>query len=416
MKLQLSFLVFLFSTSLFILQAKAESFTMTQRIGMASVFLENCVKDSGRFVYKRDLAGNEVDPAEYNFLRHAGTLYALALAETTTSQAQRQEKIQKTTDYLIDCCLAPVAESTDMLAIWSIPSLRGKPNAPLQAKLGGTGLALAAFIQAKGVIPDLIETETLRKMGNFLLFMQNNDGSFVSKYIPDKEPPKYTGWQSLYYPGEAALGLIMLYEIDGSLVWLQAAIDALRYLGRKRESQEYVEADHWALLATERLFRQGDQLLQDGSPATIPWNGYQGKPSMKENLIRHVERIVDSMLAEQLGGSSSACLVGGFTEDGRVTPTATRLEGLLAAYSILPPGKRQERVVESIRRGMDFLTKNQIIEGKNRGGFSRYSLFCQDKGGKNGSSNEIRIDYVQHSLAAFIGYQQLLYPRQVPKQ
>ena len=381
----------------------AKSLTLEQRIGLAAAYLEKCVKDSGRFVYKRDLNGNETVSAQYNFLRHAGTLYAMALSENSSPHLLQREKIKKAADYLIDCCLEPVDGQPDLLAVWSHPTLRGRPQAPLQAKLGGTGLALAALIQAREVLPGIIEIDRLRKMGNFLLFMQNNDGSFVSKYYPDRDPPKDTTWESLYYPGEAALGLVMLYEIDNDLRWLEAAIDALRYLSRKRENQQSVEADHWALMATERLFRQEPATLQSGAPGTIPWSAAPGKISIKENLRRHGERIVDSILAEQIQETSNLCLYGGFSMDGRITPTATRLEGLLAAHAILPPGERRANVADSIRLGFDFLVRNQITEGINTGGFARYSLSCSHT---DRSRNAIRIDYVQHSLAAFIGYQE----------
>ena len=56
--------------------------------------------------------------------------------------------------------------------------------------------------------------------------MQKEDGTFYSKYIP-AEGGRSVRWTSLYYPGEAALGLLMLYEKDPSAAWIQAAANAI---------------------------------------------------------------------------------------------------------------------------------------------------------------------------------------------
>lgn len=409
MRILLSFLVAIVLTSPLVMVAKAQPVMLEKRIALAATYLKKNVKDSGRFVYKRDLVGNETDSLRYNFLRHAGTLYVMALYEKSAEDLHLSlylsENIRKSAQYLINCCLDSVDGQSNLLALWSRPLLTGKPHAPLQAKLGGTGLALAALIQVEEVIPGTIEIQMLREMGNFLLFMQNYDGSFVSKYYPDSDVPKSTAWQSLYYPGEAALGLIMLYEIDSDLRWLEAAIDSLRYLARKRENQKHVEADHWPLLATERLFKQKSAALHNASPKIISWDGEPGKISIKKSLMLHAEKIAKSILAEQIIDKTTHCLYGGFSLDGRIAPTATRLEGLLAAHAIIPPGETRMKIVESIELGIEFLARNQITEGPNEGGFTRYSPSCTTVDHKK---NEIRIDYVQHALAAFLSYRELI--------
>ncbi len=408
MRVLLSFLVVIVLASPLLAVSKAQPEVLEKRIALAASYLKKSVKDSGRFVYNRDLAGNETDSLRYNFLRHAGTLYAMALyaksAEDLHLSLHLSENIRKSAQYLINCCLDSVDDQSNMLALWSRPLLTGKPQAPLQAKLGGTGLALAALIQVEDVIPGTIEIQMLREMGNFLLFMQNYDGSFVSKYYPDSDVPKSTAWQSLYYPGEAVLGLIMLYEIDSDLRWLEAAIDALRYLARKRENQKHVEADHWALLATERLFRQDVDALRKASPSSISWIAPKSEISIKTTLTRHAEKIVQSILLEQIQNNNDQCLNGGFSKDGRIAPTATRLEGLLATLNFLPSGSIREQAEESVKRGIKFLLNNQITEGPNIGGFSRFSQHCrfEDK-----MINEIRIDYVQHALGALLSYREM---------
>lgn len=48
-----------------------------------------------------------------------------------------------------------------------------------------------------------------RDCATFIVSMQRHDGSLFSKRVPP-----VGGKESLYYPGEAALGLIDLYELD----------------------------------------------------------------------------------------------------------------------------------------------------------------------------------------------------------
>lgn len=404
MRILLLFILVTVSTSFTTTSLAVQSLSLDKRIELAVAYLDKAVKASGRFVYSRDLSGNEIDSSRYNFLRHAGTLYAMALYEKSEQPAYQSKSVSKAAHYIIDCCLDFVDSQSDMLALWSRPSLIGKPHTPLQAKLGGTGLALAAFAQIEGGNPGTIELESLQKMGNFLLFMQNNNGSFVSKYYHGSDHPKYDTWQSLYYPGEATLGLILLYELDGNLRWLEAAIDALRYLARKRENQNKVEADHWALIATKRLFQQDIEALKEASPTSIPWVAPHSKISIKATLMKHAEKVVNSILTEQIQNNTKQCLNGGFGKDGRIAPTATKLEGLLAALNFLPPGKIRDQAEESVEHGIKFLLDNQIAEGPNIGGFSRFSQHCRFEVNR---MNEIRIDYVQHALAAFMSYSEL---------
>ena len=96
----------------------------------------------------------------------------------------------------------------------------------------------------------------MQALGRFVVFLQRDNGSFVSKYIAGRGPA--ANWESLYYPGEAALGLIALYKADHSREWLVAAAKALAYLARSRAGLTTVPADHWALIATARNVGGGD--------------------------------------------------------------------------------------------------------------------------------------------------------------
>jgi hypothetical protein len=111
----------------------------------------------------------------------------------------------------------------------------------LQAKLGGAGLGLAALLELEKVEPDFTPLEDLRRLGRFVLYLQKPDGDFYAKYIPSCGGRR-DDWVSLYYPGEAALGLVLLYERDSDPAWLRDAAAAIAYLAHHRGGQTDIPA------------------------------------------------------------------------------------------------------------------------------------------------------------------------------
>ena len=100
---------------------------------------------------------------------------------------------------------------------------------------------------------------------------------------------------------------------------------------------------------------------------------------------------------------------GAFTEDGRTTPAATRLEGLLAALTFLPPDDALGLRIESaVHRGIAFLLRAQVKRGEFAGAIPRAidQLPSTDPSAVkfNRRASEVRIDYVQHALSAMTQY------------
>jgi hypothetical protein len=353
-----------------------------------------CTSD-GKFVYRINTNPETRLKPRYNFLRHAGTIYAMASYLQTYPQLSTQDALVRATAYLKAAAIVPLPQRKDLLAVWSPPEITGSQK-PLQAKLGGTGLGLVALLSAEKIIPGTTPIDFLRRMGDFLLYMQKPDGSFYSKYIPERGG-KDDSWVSLYYPGEAALGLVMLYEMDPTLKWLQAAADSIAYLARKRANQTRVEADHWALLATARLLPLYPQL--------------ERPPVSKQTVIAHAQKICERILQAAIYASEDGLDFGGFTHDGRTTPTAVRLEGLLAALDFLPDEHThlRERIIPAVKDGLMFLLRTQWRSGPYAGGIPRAARKLPARHPNFTSSfnrrvTEVRIDYVQHALSAMLQY------------
>lgn len=360
-----------------------------EAIALSSEFLADLTGENGRMAYRFNLNPTISVTPKYNILRHAGTLYAMCMAYEREPDANLRAAIGRAGRFLRETSIRTVPEGYRMRAVWSIPEINGGKG-PLQAKLGGTGLGLVALLRMEKSFPGSTPLSELQSLARFILFMQKEDGSFYSKYIPS-QGGRWDNWTSLYYPGEAALGLAMLHAKDGAEVWKEAAFDALAYLANRRKNEDSVPADHWALLATETLlnvavFSQGETDL----------------------LIDHAVQICQKMIDDQIREGRQPGLIGGFSKNGKTTPAATRLEGLLAAQSFLPSDNPiQRRMADAIPRGISFLLRAQITEGEYAGAFTREINSFPETGWEAKSSDrpratEVRIDYVQHALSAMI--------------
>jgi hypothetical protein len=209
----------------------------------------------------------------------------------------------------------------------------------------------------------------------------------------------------LYYPGEAALGLLILYELDPSPEWLEAAAKAIASLARQRQNRRLVELDHWALLATARLLPLYDRL--------------EDPPIPREAVVAHAVQICESMLSLRPPHEPVSMGHGCFTVDGCTCPTATRLEGLQAALTFLSDEQAalRERVAQAVHAGVAFLIRAQVKSGEYAGGIPQAicrlpKTHASSSGSFNDTVTEIRIDYNQHAVCAMMSYEELFLDEQ----
>lgn len=355
--------------------------------GFATNFLLSMAHDNGSFVYRINIDPTITVTPRYNWLRHAGTLYALAAYYELTERPEIVPIIEKAVDYMRSRSMASVDGVPGALAIWSDGRVTGSSD-PLTAKLGGSGLGLVALTALYGIKPSSARTDEMDGLARFIMSMQLPDGAFYSKFIPSMGG-RQDDWVSLYYPGEAALGLAKLYDIGSNADWLEGARKTLRYLSESRRDQSQVPADHWALIATGQLWP-----YVDGNDRAV--------------FKRHARQVVESMLSQQVWSDNPA-INGGFTHDGKTTPTATRLEGLLAVEPLFRDQlDLHRRLTIGASWGVRFLLNAQIKTGQYKGAFTRASvrIVSSHPNAKaiNERATEVRIDYIQHALSAFIQY------------
>lgn len=389
--------------------AETDSVDLSAEIALAAEYIMENTDRNGRVMYERSLDSQVyLPPTRYNILRHAGTIYAAYLYELACEpNSEKWREMHATrirlSEYILENYLHEVTVKNEiemesetesktknpvMMSVKSKPEEESLPET--QAKLGASGLAL---IGMSNLLPEgRIEPEILRGLGDFVLFMQRKDGSFHSKYLYS------TGefdvqFHSSYYPGEAALGLLYLYDVDPQEKWLQGAKKALLFLAETRKNQEIVrEFDHWAMLATEKLFR-------------TPENGLSAEE--RARLVFHARQMAYKVLPTQIldgqpheigsmGGNISPCSNG------------TKMEGLISVYHILD-GAGEEELREQILTALDhlaeFLARAQVQEPFLRGGLPTSAGWRIPGAPKKACI--VRIDNVQHVLSAWVRYQEI---------
>lgn len=325
-------------------------------------------------MYRIRLQPDQLSSPSYNVLRHAGAIYALAQVQGLWPSPEIAAAIGRASTYLWTYAAPPDGQPDDgMLAVWSA-------KRPDVAKLGGAGLLLVAMGQLRPIAPELGGDPRAGRVADFVRSMQKSDGSFHSKYFRGRGPDD--SWTSLYYPGEAALGLVLV----GGQSNRRAATDALSYLARSRRDASRVPPDHWALIATGALL-----------------SGPVADPTRAE-LLRHARQVVDQILDSPR--TLEGPIAGSWGRDGRTTPTATRLEGLIAAWDYLTDAadeRRRARMHRVIEEGIAFLLRARVSEGEHRGAMPRSTTWTS-KSPSSSRADEVRIDYVQHALSAWLGW------------
>lgn len=361
----------------------------------------NC-RETGRFRYLRYLDPERKNPQEYNLLRHAGAIYAVADFTYETGEPAPLAILRRATGYLMQY-IRPLPSQPELSLLWSSANKDGDNQTV--AKLGGAGLSLAALSLVEQLMPGTVPLASLQGLARFIGFLQQPNGSFYSRYFPESDY-KDPDWHSLYYPGEAAIGLALLFRLDPDQRWLQMAMATLRYLATLRQAQSQVEADHWALLATRELYRLGDRTGSD-----VDW----------ALLLRHGVQIAESIIGKgYLAGNAGRYPLhfDWLEKNRRSTPLATRLEGVLALFETLDSRESNLRsgLFQFASQGVRQLVDSQIQQPPFRGGIADYLSNPSTTHGRGEEGpSEVRIDYVQHGLSALLRYRRLLGSRYLDK-
>ncbi len=350
---------------------KVSSREIEEAFLLAGEYLKNAVKDDGSFVYEYFPPTNR-ENSQYNMLRHAGTIYAMAELYERTRDKTLLVKIQKAIPFLL--------ANLRNIKVKNHEALVGIDDGNI--KLGANALAILALTKYMDVVKTREYLETAQKLARWIQATQSPQGRFLI-HKQDFATQEISDFVSNYYPGEAIYALTLLYKIDKNKEWLDTAEKAARYLIDVRDGGKSIAQlshDHWLLYGLNELYRLRPKKL----------------------YYEHALKIAESILSAQ-HKNSAGDRAGSFDALGRSTPTATRMEGLCAVYQLVRdfgPKRKLDLLFDGICLGTQFQLKTQVTKemARNRkwpvravGGF----LESPDMPG-------IRIDYVQHNVSSLL--------------
>ncbi|MCU0682420.1 MAG: hypothetical protein MUF34_09220 [Polyangiaceae bacterium] len=361
-----------------VLRAELDPAMLQQTLREAGAFLTRSVSADGRYCYTYD-AGTDACDNDYNLLRHAGTTYSLF-------QLYRE---------LRDPSFLAAAERATGWLRRQVRPVEGDPTRAFllegdKAKLGAVGLSLLALVERERAVHDGVDRALLAQLADFVRSQQRDDGYFTSYFNwgPDANVPRDN---SIYYPGEALLGLVRLYGIDPQARYLASAVRGAEFLVKRRWRwggiELYVPPDAWLTQALAEL----------DAIAPADW--------VRDYTYEIVQTTELTMLRQDEGAPVD--LAGGPAAGPvlpNVTPAGSRNEGLTAAYRMaVRTGDRAK--AESIRALSIDSARFQI--GQQFRPANSYFLPNPERarGGFRSTPHrlDVRIDYVQHNATGLLG-------------
>lgn len=195
-----------------------------------SEYLINCVKEDGKFIYSYNpISDNESN--SYNILRHEGTTWSMIEVYNLTKNKKLKENIELAIKFVVNNSVKYKDDNTAYI-------IENKNN---EIKLGANGIGILMFIEYMEVFNTDEYEDLVIKLGNGMLDMQNDDGSYYHVYrYPEFD--KYEKYRTVYYDGEATFALAKLYGFTKDEKWLSAAENSLEYF-YDNNYEKY--KDHW---------------------------------------------------------------------------------------------------------------------------------------------------------------------------
>lgn len=356
---------------------------LADRIYEAGQYLARETNGKGKMTYTYMVESDSVDKG-YNLLRHAGTTYSMLQAYRVRPEAELLEASKRAIGYY----RRKMKEDSKNPGEWFV--LDGK-----RAKLGGVGLGLCMMAEMEKVEPGFVDMDIVVGMAKHIERMQLPSGEFKSFYKwSDRE---VTRRKSIFYSGEAILGLLRVYQITGDEHWLDVAEKGADFLVNERWKKLgvrlYVPMDAWLLQALEEL----DRARPDKKRR---WYAFQLSESIARRKIMDPATVSPDLLGGGVSGIKSlphAATAGAF---GEALSAAARLE---ARHK---PGETRHRTY--CMNNASFQLRNQFHTGNN--------WHVPNPARAMGSFRErvddstTRNDHVQHNLSGLFGLLDLLDP------
>jgi hypothetical protein len=362
--------------------------TVRRAIRFAGDYLVRETDPRGKITYRYQ-AEHDKTGKGYNMLRHAGTTYSMLQVYRLTGDEEVFDAAVRALRYF----RARMKEDEAHPGEWFILDGGGRRK---RAKLGGAGLGLLAHVEMEKARPGSTDYEAMFGLARHIDRMQHEDGSFESFY--DWDGKERTTRKSIFYPGEAILGLTRLHQLTGDERWLDVAERGADYLVNDRwvalGLRIYVPPDAWLIQALEELDRvRPDQRRADYAFAIAA--------QIARHKLMDPEVTPPDLVGGDLSGLASLPLSSNAGSFGEALSAAARLEARRR------PEESECRTWAD--RNMGLSLRNQFTEGN--------SWFLPNPTRSHGAfrnrpnDHMLGNDIVQHNISGLFGLLQLMDPQ-----
>ena len=351
-------------------------------IALSMNYINRNILEDGRFCYRQNVDPEVTyDNTIYNSLRHAGTLYAMYLYETMGLETKFHDNRILASKYFIDRYLKKI---DDKYAVVSYPE--EEEIKFTIAKTGACGVGLCALCNLYE--EKIIELSVLRGIGEFILSMITEEGNVYAYYNLDKKEIDKEA-EAIFYPAEAAAGLMCLYEIDPQQKWLDAIKKIIMYIVTTRKTMDLnIPFDHWSVLVIEKLLMR--KLVT---------------PEEANQMRSYAEQMSIPALSNQITNSRNS-YYGAFKDNIRPCSLGTIMEGLGSIYMCSENEQLKAIIFKALAIGCHFLARVQVKTGTMAGGLPNSANWV--KPGVTQNASIIRIDNVQHVVMGWLKFQNIL--------
>ena len=338
-------------------------------------YLVRVQRPDGSFHYYYNAAEDRFERRTYNIVRHAGTAISLFELYSQTRDIRYLDAAKRAARFL-ETRFRPAPGRNAIYVL----DYDGK------AKLGANGLAVVALTKLLELDPKSNARAKAQRLANLILMLQRKDGSFHTRYrLRPNDPP---GIASLYYPGEAILGLARLYDVTRDNRLLVAARRGADFLIASQRAMHTLPPDAWLMQALEALYNIGRE----------------------KRYADHTLALASAMIADQYTDEDAEGYAGGFGPGPpRVTPAASRAEGLVAAYRLARStgDARASSIATALKASARFQFTQQFTSENNA---SARNPARAAGGFFEGSTDPwVRIDFVQHNISSLLAIAETLY-------
>ncbi|MHA1149129.1 MAG: hypothetical protein ACTSR8_12895 [Promethearchaeota archaeon] len=318
---------------------------------------------NGRYKYIYDAEKDEYKEEDYNIVRHAGTTYALLDLYNEIGEEEYLRAGVAGLDYLVSFnCMLSFDE-------WAI-------NYNYDMNVGTVSLTILAMVRYYEATEDERYNIFIEKYANFIVSQQREDGAYSGRIGSFAE--------ERYYSAEAFFALSLSYDLFKKQSYLNSIEKALNFYWDKDYDYNNSAFIPWASSGAAKWY----ELTGDND-----FRNFCFEMSDLQITRQYLTHTYDK-LGNDLYGYMSSPTVN----------TGVYLEGIGDALRIAKKEKDNPRIESyklCLKAGIEWITSLQFRDASqlacpNRGFGGFHRGFIVDE------AYEIRIDYIQHAISAFI--------------